>query len=316
MEQELTFWNLFVAALPIFLLMFMGAYFRYKGTLDAHADATLFWLVIHVFTPCLIFDSFLGNKALENASDLLIAPVLGFATVLIGMAIAALIAPAVGVKKIIEKRAFLSCVSLYNYGYIPIPIILLFFPKDVLGMLFVFNVGLELALWTVGYITIVGRTSWQDSLKRICTPPLIAILLAIIVNYTYGCNPLPASFARIVHMTGQGTIPLALLVVGATIFDHAPIVYSQEKWGPVIWGTVLRLLVIPCTFVAMAYFLPIPSQLKTVLCVQAGMPSAVLPIIFIRKHGGDLQMAISIIVATSLISLITMPIWLALTLGR
>jgi malate permease and related proteins len=66
----------------------------------------------------------------------------------------------------------------------------------------------------------------------------------------------------------------------------------------------------------MAFFLPIPDQLKTVLCVQAGMPSAVLPIIFIRKHGGDLQMAISIIVATSLISLITMPLWLSLTLGR
>ncbi len=316
MEQALTFWNLLFAALPIFLLIFMGAYFRYKGTLDAHADATLFWLVINVLTPCLIFDSFLGNKALENASNLLIAPILGFSTVLIGMAIAALAAPAIGVKKIMEKRAFLSCVSLYNYGYIPIPIILIFFPKDVLGMLFVFNVGLEIALWTVGYITIVGRTSLVASVKRVCTPPLMAIVFSVIANYTCGGNPLPASLARIVHMAGQGTIPLALLVIGATIFDHAPIVYSQEKWGPVVWGTILRLLVIPATFVAMAYFLPIPDQLKTVLCVQAGMPSAVLPIIFIRKHGGDLQMAISIIVATSLLSLITMPIWLSLTLGR
>jgi malate permease and related proteins len=239
MEQSLTFWNLFLAALPIFLLIFLGAYFRYKGTLDAHADATLFWLVIHVFTPCLIFDSFLGNKALENAANLVIAPILGFLTVLIGMGIAALVLPAFGVREIAEKRAFISCVSLYNYGYIPIPIILMFFSKDVLGMLFVFNVGLEIALWTIGYITIVGRTSLWISLKRVCTPPLIAIVVSVITNYTCGGNPLPVSLTRVIHMAGQGTIPLALLVIGATIFDHAPIVYSQEKWGPVIGGTIL-----------------------------------------------------------------------------
>jgi malate permease and related proteins len=315
MEPSFSFLSLFFAVLPIFLLMFMGAYYRYKGTLDAHADATLFWLVIHVFTPCLILDSFLGNRALENAANLLIAPILGFSTVLIGMAIAAVAAYAIGLTKLAEKRAFLSCVSLYNYGYIPIPIILLFFPKDILGMLFIFNVGLELALWTVVFMTIVGKTSLQDTLKRVCTPPLMAIVFSLGVNCFYDGNPMPASLARIVHMVGQGTIPLALLVIGATIFDHAPIVYSKGGWGPVVCGTVLRIAVIPAVFVAMAYFLPIPGQLKTVLCVQAGMPSAVLPIIFIRRHGGDLQMAIRIIVITSILSLITMPIWLSMTLS-
>ncbi len=128
-DYGLSFWSLFFAVIPIFGIMFLGAYFRYRGTLDAHADSTLFWLVLHVFTPCLIFDSFLGNRALSNAASLLIAPVLGFSTVLIGMVAATFGGALLGLSKLAEKRAFVSCVSLYNYGYIPIPIILLFFPQ-------------------------------------------------------------------------------------------------------------------------------------------------------------------------------------------
>ena len=79
-------------------------------------------------------------------------------------------------------------------------------------------------------------------------------------------------------------------------------------------GVVLRLLVIPAIFVAMAYLLPIPASLKTVLCVQAGMPSAVLPAVLVRQYGGDLQMAVRIIVATSILCLVTMPAWLSFVL--
>jgi malate permease and related proteins len=312
MEENLTFLNVFCAVVPIFGLIFLGAFFRYRGTLDADADKTIFWLVLHIFTPCLIFDSFLGNKALENAGNLISAPIIGYCTVLIGMAASSYVARCLGLVGVDEKRAFISCVSLYNYGYLPIPIILIFFPKEILGTLFVFNVGLELAMWTVVFMTIVGRTTLLETLKRVCTPPLLAIVLAVITNYFFVGNPLPVSVARLVHMTGQGTIPLALFVIGATIFDHAPIVSTQEGWRPVVWGTLLRLFFIPMTFIALALTFPLPEQLKTILFIQAAMPSAVLPIMFIRTYGGDLQLAIRIIVVTSLVSLITIPIYLSI----
>ena len=83
----------------------------------------------------------------------------------------------------------------------------------------------------------------------------------------------------------------------------------------VLAGIILRLLVIPSTFVAMASLLPISGDLKTVLYIQAGMPSAVLPIVLVRQYGGDLQLAIRIIVSTSVLCLLTMPAWLSLVLG-
>jgi predicted permease len=316
MENSPTFLSLFFAILPLFMVGLLGGYFRKHGGMNAHADETILWLLINLFTPCLIIDSFLGNKALDNLGNLLVAPVIGFSTVIIGIILAAIVAQCLGFAKREQERTFVVCVSLYNYGYIPIPIILLFFSKEILGMLFVFNVGLELAMWTVGYIALTGKVSLITSMKRAITPPLIAIILCLVVNSWFQNNPLPMSLARVIHMIGQATIPTALLFVGATVYDHAPSLKTIDQIKPVIAAILLRLLIIPIIFVAMAFYLPIPESLRVVLCVQAGMPSAVLPIVLVRLYGGDLQLAIRIIVATSVLCLFTLPAWLSFALGR
>ncbi len=315
MDHSISFFSLFFAVVPLFLLSVLGMYFRKHGGMTTQADETILWLLINLFTPCLIVDSFLGNEALDSMSNLIVAPILGFSTVVIGIVLSSLCAQLIGFEKREQERTFVTCVSLYNYGYIPIPLIMLFFSKQILGMLFVYNVGLELAMWTLGYIALTGKISLLESLKRTITPPLIALLFCLVVNAVWKENPLPFSLARIIHMMGQATIPMALLVVGATVFDHMQSVHGVGVTKPVVAGVLLRLLVIPLTFVAMAFYLPIPEPLKIVLCIQAGMPSAVLPIILVRMYGGDLQLAIQIIVSTSVLCLLTLPAWLSLVLG-
>ncbi len=265
-----SFFNLFFAILPLFMLGVLGVYFRKYGGMSIHADETILWLLINLFTPCLIVDSFLGNKALERIGDVLIAPILGFITVIIGILLARCTGKYIGLHKNEEKRTFALCIALYNYGYIPIPIILLFFNKEVLGMLFMFNVGLELAMWTLGFMTLTGRASFYESMKRAVNPPLVAVVFSLIINAWCMGNPLPPSLARVIHMIGQAAIPMALLVVGATVYDHFPSIRTFRPIAPVLAGIILRLFVIPITFIAMAFLLPISGDLKTVLCIQAG----------------------------------------------
>ena len=316
MENVPTFMSLFFAILPLFLVGVLGVYFRKHGGMAIHADETMLWLLINLFTPCLIVDSFLGNKALDDLGNLIIAPILGFSTVIIGIVIASIASQCLGFTKKEQQRTFIACVSLYNYGYIPIPIILLFFSKEILGMLFVYNVGLEIAMWTLGYIALTGKVSFAGSLQRVITPPLVAIVASLAANAWFVDNPLPISLARVIHMIGQATIPIALLLVGAIIYDHSSSLRSTDQLKPVFAGIILRLFLIPLIFVAMATYLPIPESLKIVLCVQAGMPSAVLPIVLVRLYGGDIHLAIRIIVSTSVLCLLTLPAWLALSLGR
>jgi malate permease and related proteins len=52
-------------------------------------------------------------------------------------------------------------------------------------------------------------------------------------------------------------------------------------------------------------------ELKQVLVVEAGMPSAVLPIVLARHYGGAPGTALRIALSTSLLALVTLPLWIS-----
>ena len=62
---------------------------------------------------------------------------------------------------------------------------------------------------------------------------------------------------------------------------------------------------------SVAKFLPLITELKQVLVVQAGMPAAITPIILARIYGGKPQVVMQVVMATSLVSLFTMPLVVA-----
>ena len=76
----------------------------------------------------------------------------------------------------------------------------------------------------------------------------------------------------------------------------------------------LRLGVLPLLMLALARWLPCPVELRRVILVQAAMPCAVIPVILAKHYGGDPGTALRLILATSVIGLLTIPLWLQLGL--
>ena len=78
-------------------------------------------------------------------------------------------------------------------------------------------------------------------------------------------------------------------------------------------GFLLQLFVLgilPVLFLTMARFGPFSIELKRVILLQAAMPSAVFPIIMARHYGGDTSTALRVVIATSVVSLVTIPLWI------
>jgi predicted permease len=68
----------------------------------------------------------------------------------------------------------------------------------------------------------------------------------------------------------------------------------------------------PLLMLAVARYIPASPEMKQVLIVQAAMPAAVFPIVLARRYGGDPITAIRIVIGTSLVGFITIPLWLRL----
>jgi hypothetical protein len=200
-------------------------------------------------------------------------------------------------------------VGIYNYGYVPIPLALLLFDKQTVGVLFLLMVGVETALWTLGVMTLTHQ--WRGAnWRKIINAPLVAIVLALALN-TLGWNAIVPEVLRTgVHWLGQCAIPMALILIGAVVADHLHEFRSKSGWRVMGTAVLLRLAVLPLLFLLLAKFLPASVELKRVIVIEAAMPAAVFPIIMARHYGGDAPTALRVVFSTSLVSLLTIPLWI------
>jgi predicted permease len=200
-------------------------------------------------------------------------------------------------------------VGIYNYGYIPLPLVLLLFDKATTGVLFLVMMGVETALWTLGVWTFTGGSLGQ-SWRRILNAPLIAIVLALVLNTLELNTYLPQPLLTGVHWLGQCAIPMALMLIGAMVADHLHEFHSKSGWRVIGAAVLLRQAVLPLLFLLVAKFLPASVELKRVMVLEAAMPAAVFPIVLARHYGGDPATAMRVVIGTSVVGLATIPLWI------
>ena len=303
------FLSLLAAVAPVFLIIGAGYGIRRVEWLTAESDASLLRVVVNLLFPCLILDTILGNAALRQAGNLLLAPAAGFGTVVLGFGVAWLAAPLFGLRDEKARRTFAFTTGIYNYGYIPLPLVQKLFDQQTTAVLFIHNVGVETALWSVGLLLISGRSP-ENPLRRILNVPVIAIAAAITLHFAGGRTWLPAWFLSAVHGTGAAAIPMGLILTGATFCDQARHVSMRGAARDSIGACLLRLGVLPLLMLAAARWLPCPVELRRVMLIQAAMPCAVIPVILAKHYGGDPAMALRIILCTSAAGLLTIPWWI------
>lgn len=304
----LDFASILTVVLPVYLTMGAGAAVRKSGILPQAADAGLMRLAVTLLTPCLILERVVGNQSVMKPLPVLVAAGLGFGLVALGIAVSYFAAPIIGLRKHHGRRTFAVASGLQNYGFVAIPIVTALFPDPgTLGVLFTFTLGVELACWTagVGLLTGLGNAPWKLALN----PPVITILVSLALNFTGLYVHVPKVAHNTLAMLGACAVPLAVLIIGASIAD----LWGQERmrWSIAVLSPVLRLGVIPVAFLAAARYLPVAPELKRVLVVQAAMPSAVFNIMIARHYGGHAATAVQVVLATTVVSLATTPLVIA-----
>jgi malate permease and related proteins len=302
----------FSAVLPIFLMIGAGALARRVGWLDTHADRSLMAVVVNLLYPALIFSFILGNDALRQPSNLILPPLVGLTTVVGGFGLAMLVARKFKLGDQKECRTFAFTTGIYNYGYFPVPIIALLFDRETTGLLLVHNLGVEVAMWVLGVGFILARNDPKSIWKRIFSGPVIAILIAVPMNYFKIDLYLPNFVLETINRLGQCAIPLGLILIGATFVDLSKEMKVISRLNIPITASVLRLGILPAAFLGIAFILPFSTELKCVIAVQAAMPCGVFPIVLARHFDGSVEVALKVVLGTTLISFLTIPLWIAI----
>ena len=301
--------NLLHLILPVFLVIASGYALRRAGIFTEEGDRSLLGLLVNLLVPCLALDVIIGNEALERPANWIFPPLLGFLVPALGYLVCLGVAR-LFLRDVKKARTFASVAGLQNYGYIPLPICLALFDRDVVGVLLAFNMGVDIAMWTLGVALMPGGQAKGDWKKILLSPPIVSVAAGIALNAMGAGNWVPQAVDGAWHMLGLCAVPVGLLVTGAVLADHMRPGMLRSGWNTIGLALALRLGLLPALILAAALWLPLNPALRTVLIVQSAMPSAVFPVVLAKMHGGDMPTALRIVLGTSIASLITIPLWL------
>jgi len=300
-------WDVVASVLPIYLLLVAGAVLRWTKVLRRENDDGVMRVVYTIMLPAFMLDKILGSEVLRSGSVVMSSLVAGFCLILAGAAIGMAVGRLIGFERGTGLRTFGLASGFQNFGFTAVPVVEIMWSTGALAVLFVHNIGCELAMWSVGVLIMSGERGilW----RRILNGPVIAVLCGLLLVATGWDIHITGSFRTGLSMIGAGAIPLAVLIIGCSTVD---LVMAERPTAKVIFGsTLVRLMLVPMLFLAAAKYLPIIPELRQVLVIQAAMPAAVTPIMLARMYGGRPAIAAQVVVFTTGLSLISLP-WIIL----
>ena len=301
--------NILWAVMPPFILMFVGAAARKTGCLPVTMEGSLSRFIVRILYPCFIIHQVLGSAEPVSTNEVWIAPIFGFISITIGFLIAHYIGKFLGLNDR-ENRAFRFCSGIFNYGFLALPIASQVFGDFLIVKIILFNLGVEMAIWSVGVLILTSSTfSWT----KLLNPPAVSVVFALIIQSIGGRELFPDPIWIVLEMISSCSIPFALMVIGSSFAGLFEGFHPSARYRVEIGAFCSRNLLIPACFMGYAVFGIFPSGMgwmAKVLIVQAAMPAGVFALLVVKSYSGASEVGLRAILATMLGCVLTLPAWI------
>lgn len=289
--------------LVMVVMMAVGVVLTKVDMLDEHGVAQLSNIALYVATPCVIVRAFaIDYDPVQLATGGVVVGVFTLLTV-ISIVIARIVCGRV-------DRVGQYAVIFSNLGFIGIPII-----TSLLGAEYVFYVTMTMAVatlfcWTYGVYLMSGDLN-QVSLKKIITNPAV-ISLGVGLALFFAPVELPFVIDEALDTLGSLNTGLAMLVLGANLgASNIGLMVSDHR---LYKASVLRLIVVPLVSVPVLLIAPLSYEVKMTLFVLMAAPAGTATAMFAQMFGADYHYGTGLSIMTTLLSMLSMPVMLALAL--
>jgi predicted permease len=284
----MNFFQVFSPVIPVFVLIGLGfAFARWKQiNLSSVTE-----IIVYLGTPALVFTSLIGKPLF--AGDLLSL----FSGIL---AIYAAVGFLIWVYFLVfgfRSRGFALPVLFMNAGNMGIPLALFAFGAPGMQRATLLFVMCTFVQYSLGIIILQDRGNWKEIFRL----PMIYAAAAGL-GFNIAQPALPEVLLQPLFMLGQAVIPIMLVSLGYRLYNVASI-----QWGHAIGGALLR---IGGGFAAanIAVLLNGAEGLnRQVLLLYGCLPSAVINFVLAEKYRQDPELAASIVVLSTFISVLTLP---------
>lgn len=291
--------------LVLFVLIAVGFLCGKKGLLTESSSQRITDIVLYVVTPCVMISAFQREFTFELLGSIFIA-VLCASLIFTG---SILFTKLIFHDKDESRNRVLGFGTVFsNCGFMSLPL-----QKAILGddgwfygsiFVAVFNVF----VWTYGLVSMSGDRK-QMSVKKLIFNPGIAGVFAAVVLFVCRID-LPYIISQPVDYLAALNTPLPMLIIGFYLSQADFRKAFTDAGAYAAMGVRLVGIPIVATFI-MALF-KVESTILVAFVIACAAPTAATTTMFSAKYNRDTELSVSIVASTTILSIATMPLVVAL----
>jgi malonate transporter len=304
--------TIFLALLPVFIVIVIGFALRRSGVIGEAQWAGLDHLCYFVLFPAIIFKEiasadFSGVPVLQMAAAMVLA-----VCVMIGLLVALNRPLMAGLGMSGPQFTSLVQGAARWHTFIAFAIIPLQFGPAALSLGAVSAAAMTpllniLCVIVMARFAAEAKLSARALLLSIIRNPFVFSSLGGVAWQASGLE-LPGMALQVLDMIGRGALGLALLTVGAGL----RLGDAMSSWPPVAAAVVLKLLAMPLIMAGMLMLMGVEGQAFAVAMLCAAVPTGSGAYVLARQMGGDAPMVANMLTLQVIAAAVTIPVVLYL----
>ena len=292
------------------VLMLVGYVGARRGTFGPDFSRAASRLTLNVFMSASILQTSISDPPDMNGGDLAYALLVAFLVLLLSYVVSALITRLLPLRR---DRAplFEMLVSAMNPMFIGVPVAEILLGTQGIFYIALSNVFFNLLIYTYGVWRIKSGDRSKVRLKDVISVPLIVTVLNVVI-FAFRI-PIPKAFHGLINSMAPATMPLSMIVIGASLGRVSLLDAFREKSLYLV--AALRLLLMPLLTWLMFLVLPADPVLRGAMLILSACPSGVIVSILSIQYGKDAEYCSKGILLDTALSMLTIPLMAWLLMG-
>ncbi len=312
--------NALSAVLMVLIIIAIGYFVAARGWANDSVTSFTSNFIVNITMPCTILVTFLGisDEVLKDSWMYIAAAFIG---VIVTFCIGKAVAKAAKVHKT-RRGVFTDMFSFSNSIFMGLPVALAIFGEGAVIYAIFYYIGNTVLMNSIGIIELerdsrlINGGKSGSSLKLIASsllkPPLIAVAIGIVLSLAGVTDAvMPDFITSALRYTGNITSPLALVFVGM-VLHRTGLSCIKRMDRELSLSLVGRFVVSPLVMFFVTLAMGLPALPSHIMVVQTGLPVMVSVSIYAENIGADTDFAARGIVVSTLLSFISIPLYIAL----
>lgn len=287
--------------LILFILIAVGYVCGKTKLINETGSKVMTDVVLYFVTPCVIIDAFQREFNVNMLIKLVVSAVCSALILLFSIIVAQLLFK----KQNPDKASIYKFATVFsNCGFMSLPLQQALLGDEGVFFGATFVAMFNIYVWSYGLITMKGKTEKGATLKVLLNPGIIGTIIGIVL---FLCSvTLPVIIAQPVSYLAGLNTPVPMLIIGFYLSKADLRKAFTDVWSYVSMG--LRLVVLPLVTLFVLLLCGIDGVLLVSLIISVASPVAAITTMMSAKYGRDTELSVSIVSASTLISLVTMPL--------